>query len=114
MKQLDVMRYYTHGKESSVEAAIRKIEELREKHPTREYVVLANARAFYNHFTVAQVRHVKIDVLEEGKDYHMPPQPRRQDYANYEDFRKDYDGWTSLRAQKRGHPEDAIKGSLNP
>lgn len=114
MKQLDVVRYYTHGKEATVEAAIRKIESLSERFPDREYVVLANARAFYNRFTVAQVRRVTIDVLEEGKDYHMPPQPRRQDYADYEQFREDYNAWTVLQKQKRGNPEDKIKGPLNP
>lgn len=113
MRQIEVVRYYTHGKERTLDAALLKQDKLQERWPDRQYTILVNARSSYQRYTVAQVKPTKIDILELDIDYTLPPQPKRGDYSSYEDFIQDYQDWERLSMKKRGEPEKALKGPLN-
>lgn len=115
MKPLEVTRYYSVGREQLPETAIAKLEKLREKYPDREYIVLSNTRAssWNRALQIAQVKRVTLEVLEQGVDYHLPPEPDFRDFPVYSVYTMARDAWRAERSRKRGDPEAALKGGLN-
>lgn len=105
MIEVNVEAYRTVTKFDTLDAAQARLEELKEKNPQHDYKILYNTRQYYRNFTLVRYETRKVHVLEDGKDFTLPPTPKYGDYADKQQFHKDHDGWESLRKQLRGDPE---------
>jgi hypothetical protein len=102
VKQVTITRYYSHGKELTLEAALNKIKDLQERHPDREYTLFNNARAVYRRVQVVQVKRVTLDVLEEGIDYHLLPRPVPRTGQTYGDHVREMAEWREDCEKRKG------------
>lgn len=113
MIEITATKYWSHAKYSDPIVAQREIEKLREKHPTREYTILVNARATYYKFAVAQVRHVSVDVPEPVKDFPFPPEPSAVAYPDWASYRADLDAYNRDLKRHQGDYKAVLTEKLN-
>jgi hypothetical protein len=114
MRSVEVTRYYSIGKDYGLEEALKRLDQLQERHPDREYQLWYNTRAFYKRVTVVQVRRVTVQVPEEGRDYTLLPEPVQKPGQSYGDWTRELKDWRDDCARRKGpDPFDQISGSLN-
>ena len=68
--KVSVLKYFSHGSGMDAVNAQKKVNKLREKHPDREYAILANMRAG-GRFTVVQYQAITVD-LPDPEDLGLP------------------------------------------
>ncbi len=77
MTTVTVLKYYSVTSGRDVVELQKKLNELKEKHPDREYMILANMRAGGMKFTAAQVKTITQEWPDPEKDLGIGPLPER-------------------------------------
>lgn len=122
------IRYSSHGKFSTLNGALKKLAKLQEQHPDREYTIIVNRRA-RRAYNVAQVRPIKVQIPEPGKDFHDPGPPTppgvRRFYWNtntklhvqdpaWAQYERDLDDYKAYLCRKTGSIETILTEPMNP
>jgi hypothetical protein len=107
MIRIEALRYYTVKKHWKPLEAQRIVDEYREKHPDREYVLLVNTRAWES-YLVAQVERVTVEVPE-PEDLMMPARPDPVGIGAHQ-----ADLWDRELKRRRGDFETKLTGKMNP
>src|ERR1044072_6823811 len=120
MRRVEVTKYYSHGRCSSIDSAQDEIEKLKKKHPDRDYTILINMRAVYKRYVVAQVQTLVVPVPED-KDLDLPPEPvppksalspaNKQEWA---DYRHERERRQKARDLALAPVQQALRGKMNP
>jgi hypothetical protein len=119
MRAIHATKYYSLGKYSDPLAAQKRVDELKEAHPDREYDLLINMRGNYERYIVAQVAQVNVN-WPEDEDMDLPPEPQRpgghfSSHAQaWEDYRHDIAKRENIKRGATAHLRALLRQKLNP
>lgn len=114
MIEIKAIRYFVYGRYRTVLAAWERVQDLKERHPEREYTILVNARAGgWRAFQVAQIAHEKVEILEPQRDFPFPEEPKRADFPNQEQYSEAYVAYHADLKRHQGDYTEILRRPMN-